>query len=235
MTKHKKQILFLRYYLLGKGYHRALDALEYGLSIHVGTRKDGVTPEYQHQVEIVMYITTILSSLMYPEDTIIAALLHDTPEDYFIDHRYIAQRFGNEPGEAIYLLDKNGKTAEQYHAGIAGNAIASIVKGADRMHNVGSMVNVFKREKQIRYTDEVVAHYLPMLKIARRKFPQQTDAYENIKHILNIQLSLFHALHQSNDPAREAATDDRQFAQRISTSEVSNSLDELGSSHSNWN
>jgi len=196
MTKHQKQVLFLRYFLLGKGYFSAVDALEYGLSIHTGTRKDGVTPEYQHQIEIVLYITTIMDNLMYPQETIIAALLHDTPEDYFIDHRYISERFGPIAGEAIFLLDKNGKTTDQYYKGCAGNPIASIVKGSDRMHNVRTMRGVFKQEKQIRYALEVREHFLPMLKVGRRTFPQQTNAYENIKHVLNIQLEYLDDINQ---------------------------------------
>ena len=189
--------MLLRYFLLGRQYYRALDALEYGSSIHTGLRKDGVTPEYQHQVEIALYVTTLIGSLLYPEDTIIAILLHDAPEDYFIDHREISHRFGTIAGDAIYLLDKNGKTSDQYYSGLASNAVASIAKGGDRIHNVRTMVGVFNLEKQQRYVQEVREHFLPMLKVARRQFPRQTDAYENIKHVLSIQVDLLDALHDS--------------------------------------
>lgn len=185
MDKHQKQILWLRAFLQGQGFYRALDALEYGLSIHKGLRKNG-DPEFQHQIEIVLYIISIRANLLHTEDTIVSALLHDTPEDYYIDHRYISERFGAQAGEAIYLLDKNGKSTDQYFLNISQNAIASIVKGVDRMHNVRTMRHAFKIEKQVRYTAEVREHFLPMLKVARRKFPRQVDAYENIKLVLNI-------------------------------------------------
>jgi hypothetical protein len=68
--------------------------------------------------------------------------------------------------------------------------VASIVKGADRVHNVNSMVGVFTKEKQARYAGEVEKYFLPMLKQARKNFPEQLDAYFNIMHMLRSQVNL---------------------------------------------
>lgn len=189
-TEYEKLKVSLRYYLLGKEFYRAADALEFASEYHTGKRKDGVTPELQHQIEITHYLRTLLPSYIYPEETLTAALLHDVTEDYGVLSSTIADRYGRDVSLAVQLLDKNGKSSELYYTGIANNPIASIVKGGDRMHNIQSMVGVFSPEKQAKYIKEVEDYFLPMLKIARRKFVRQESAYENIKHVLTSQLEL---------------------------------------------
>ena len=188
MTQYEKLKLSLRYYLLGKGWYVAVDALEYGESVHTGVRKDGVTPEFEHQIRIAHYIRTL--DLMYPEETIAAALLHDVREDYNVPDRELVRRFGQTITTACILLDKNGKETSAYFAGLATDPIASPAKGGDRIHNLQTMVGVFSREKQLRYIDEVRELFFPMLKEARRAFPQQERAYQNIKHMLESQIEL---------------------------------------------
>jgi (p)ppGpp synthase/HD superfamily hydrolase len=190
MDTFNKLNISLRYFLLGKEYYRAADALQFMLEYHTGKRKDGVTPEAQHQIEITHYLRTLLPSLTYPEDTLIVALLHDTSEDYAVPNEVIQARFGDRVAAACFLLDKNGKTSEWYFASIAINEIASIVKGADRIHNLQTMVGVFNANKQLNYIVEVKHYFLPMLKKARRMFSKQEAAYENIKHMLLSQITL---------------------------------------------
>ncbi len=189
-TEYEKLRISLRYFLLGKEYYKAADALEFARAYHVGYRKDGFTPEFQHQIEITHYLRTLLPSLIYPEETLATALLHDVTEDYGVLSSTIADRYGSDVAIAVNLLDKNGKDTERYFKGIADNPIASVVKGADRMHNIQTMIGVFSTEKQLKYATEVRDHFLPMLKIARRQFVRQESAYENIKHVLNSQLEL---------------------------------------------
>ena len=153
-------------------------------------RKDGVTPELQHQIEITHYLRTLLPSLMFPEETLTAALLHDVTEDYGVLSSTINERYGHDIALAVQLLDKNGKDPDFYYSSIANNPIASIVKGGDRMHNIQSMIGVFTAEKQAKYICEVEQRFLPMLKTAIRKFTRQELAYENIKHVLTSQLEL---------------------------------------------
>jgi len=47
---YTKQFIAMRYWLLGRNYLLALDALEYAAKLHTGTRKDGRTQEYFHQI-----------------------------------------------------------------------------------------------------------------------------------------------------------------------------------------
>ncbi len=192
MTQYEKLKLSLRYYLLGKGWYVAVDALEFGESVHTGLRKDGVTPEFEHQIRIAHYLRSL--DCLHPEETIAAALLHDVREDYNIPDRELTRRFGSTITTACILLDKNGKEHDAYFSGIADDAIASLAKGGDRIHNLQTMVGVFSREKQLKYVNEVRTQFFPMLKQARRSFPQQERAYENIKHMLESQIELIEVI-----------------------------------------
>jgi len=128
---------------------------------------------------------------MDEERTIAVALLHDTMEDYDgISRDDIVKLTDNEIADCCLLLNKNGKKPENYFGDIGNSAIASLVKGADRIHNVNSMRGVFSPEKQQSYLNEIKKHFLPMLKNARNKFPEQTLAYFNEEHMLRSMVNM---------------------------------------------
>ena len=133
-----KKIVTLRYWLLGRGYHVALAALEFAAKFHTGTRKDGHTPEFDHQVTIALYIRTIADLLDYPEETLAAVFLHDVCEDHDVGFDEIEAKFGRRIRDAVIRLTKVHRGVkvppEVYFSKMAEDAIASVVKGADRMH-----------------------------------------------------------------------------------------------------
>jgi (p)ppGpp synthase/HD superfamily hydrolase len=199
MDKFSKLYIALKFRLKGAKMYRAMDALEMGREIHDGFRKDGVTPEFQHQIEIAHYIFTLkgLITKKMIENAIIVALLHDTDEDNPHDiPKGKLDTYGADCVTAILLLNKH-RSADYptYFKNIANNVLAALVKGADRINNFQSMNRgKFKLEKQIAYAKEVVDYFLPMLKRARKKFPRQMDAFYNIEFILKSQhelISLF--------------------------------------------
>lgn len=193
MRKHDKMRIAMKYWLLGKGYTDAVKAMELGANHHTGFRKDGTTPEFHHQICIGSYIRT-LPSLISPEDTITTTMLHDVVEDYDVSLDAIEARFGKGVRKAVSLLSKKiggyETKSEAYYMAMKDNAIASIVKGADRMHNFQTMPGVFTPEKQRKYIQECREYILPMIRAAKRKFPEQEPAYENIKHVLLSQIGL---------------------------------------------
>src|SRR5277367_1472271 len=103
-TQYEKLRISLRYFLLGKEFYKAADALEFAGEYHTGLRKDGVTPEFQHQIEITHYLRTLLPSFLYPEETLTAALLHDVTEDYGVLATTISERYGPIVSLAVQLL-----------------------------------------------------------------------------------------------------------------------------------
>lgn len=206
--RYHKLFISLRYWLLGmshndKSYIVALEALEYAKNIHTGFRKDGATPEFQHQLEIAQYLRTLLPFLEHPAEVLATTFLHDAPEDYDISFSEIDSKFGSLVREAVELLTKeykgNKKNLDELFHNMGQNSIASIVKGGDRIHNLQSMVGVFTIEKQKIYILETVKYIVPMLKNARRNFVFQEAAYENIKSFINVQLKIYQGMHHQID------------------------------------
>ena len=193
----------MRYWLLGRNYFLALDALEYASKLHIGKRKDGKTKEYFHQLSIGRYVKSIMTSLEYPEETLATAFLHDVCEDYDVGFEEIESRFGDGISQPVRLLTKQfrgiRKPNAEYYREITGDKIASVTKGADRIHNIQTMVGVFTYEKQKEYIQETEDYILPALKEARRRFPRQEPAYENIRHVLVSQIELLRAVHRAQE------------------------------------
>ena len=240
MQSHTKRTIALRYFLAGAGWHHAVTAMEFARGIHDGLRKDGITPEFSHQVSIANYAITLMvpiysalshsthyAGILHPETTLAAVFLHDVREDAGISHDEIVdlftrQRpdeetliFAQRTADAVECLTKkfrgSVKTKSAYFDAIAACPVASIVKGADRIHNFQSMnapcsdgTPVFSLEKQQSYIQEGRDFFLPMLKTAQRHFPSQQAAYENIKHMLLSQIEMLETTHRHwSEPRRE--------------------------------
>lgn len=190
----------LRSWLLGRNYNLALRAMAFGAQYHTGLRKDGVTPEFDHQISIANYIRT-LPGLLHPEETIAVAFLHDISEDKGVPRDALASKFGTRVSDAVWRMTKKflgvSRNAAEVFAGIAECPIASIAKAADRIHNFQSMVGVFSLEKQRSYLAEGDAHFIPMIDNALALFPEQEPAYENARHMLRSQMDLIRAIHEA--------------------------------------
>lgn len=189
---YAKQVNTIRSWLQGKDYHLALAAMEFAMSWHKGKRKDGVSPEFSHQMFIALYVLSISPLLLYPEETLAAVFLHDVCEDFPVTYDEIERRFGKRVRDAVELLTKKKDGVripdDIYYERMALNEIASIVKGVDRAHNVHSMHSAdWSLEKQQAYLDFVFEFVLPMLKKARKTFSRQRLAYENVKSVLLMQ------------------------------------------------
>jgi (p)ppGpp synthase/HD superfamily hydrolase len=194
-TEHHQKIFGnLRNWLAAKQFWVALDAMEFAASHHTGFRKDKVTPEFFHQVFLANYARSIHPLFLFPEATIACCFTHDLTEDYGeqVSASLVTQRFGDRIGTSTRLLSKRVDGVEIpyeiYFAGMAKDPIASLVKGIDRNHNILTMRGAdWSVTKQEKYLQDLEQWFLPMLKAARRNFPQQVEAYENIKMLLTVQ------------------------------------------------
>ncbi|MFY0656191.1 MAG: hypothetical protein JXR12_05420 [Neptunomonas phycophila] len=191
-----------RYWLSAKAesdpnYYRVLKAVDLMERYHTGYRKDKVTPNIVHQYSIFSYLKTLHAYMVDPVATFITALLHDTYEDFPESEAELKREF---PDEFEYIVRvskiRNGIKIEydQYFDEMMNCEVCSLVKAADRIHNVSTMVGVFSSSKQLKYLGEVDRHFLPMLKYARRKFPRQEMAYENMKSRLLVQRDIIIAV-----------------------------------------
>ena len=200
---HKKQLAVMRGWLEGKGYYVAANALELVRGLEQGTRKDGVTPKFDHQLSVARFLSTLTPHFLYPEEVIAAAFLHDLLEDHgdVWTREKLEMQFGTQIADAVWRLSKKSdglvKDYERYFRDMGECPIASIVKLTDRAHNLQTMQGVFTFEKQARYADEVADWFHPMLRVARRKFPRQYPAYENLKILLRCQTRLIRRIHEA--------------------------------------
>lgn len=185
----------IRYWLLGRGYYLAHEAMEFGLKHHTGVRKDG-TPEFSHQIFQAQFLRTLEPWLIDAEGTFVTVFLHDVVEDIeTVTLDMVRAQFGDTNAHSIDLMtnrwqDETKKPKESYYGAMVDDPRASIAKGIDRLHNHQSMQGVFSDEKRVRYMGETEEFIIPMLKKARRKFPQQEPAYQNVKHVLLTQMEL---------------------------------------------
>lgn len=201
LQDYKKLKLVLTTHLRTKGFYKALRAMELAMKYHTKTRKDG-QPEFSHQVSQACLFMTIEPFALHPEETYITIFLHDTPEDYQDDVsvKQMKNEFGELAGTAIEYMCKEhsaieGKLSNDFYYGrMPESPITPICKGLDRVHNLMTMLGAFKPEKQIEYIQETVDMVLPMLKKARKMYPEQNLAFENIKFIIQNQIGLYQAL-----------------------------------------
>lgn len=188
----------LRYWLMGRDYTQAIKAMEFAMSYHTGKRKNG-DPEFIHQLSQVQYARTLEKQLIDPEGTFITLFLHDVMEDYDVKFQVIADMFGTPIADSVFLMtncesDGSKKDSDRYYGSMANDPRASFGKASDRIHNLSTMIGVFKPEKQMAYCKQSHDLIIPMLKQARTIFPEQEAAYHNVKHILQIQMELIRAL-----------------------------------------
>lgn len=202
--RHQKQLAVMRGWLEGRKYWKAMEALHVVRELSNGVRKDGITPQFHHQLSVTRLLTTLEQIFLYPEETITAGFLHDLLEDHgdVWNRDTLERKFGKQVADAVWTLSKksNGtvKSAEAYYGALGQCPIGSLVKLADRNHNIQTMEGVFSPEKQLAYIGEVEEWYYPMIKEARHLFPQQYAAYENLKITLRCQCRLIRQINAAS-------------------------------------
>lgn len=193
-TEYDKLRLTLKSQLIGMAtldsrYNTCIEAFAFAEGVHNGFRKDGTTREFYHQLSILGYLMTLHHSLDEPHLVYQVALLHDAYEDYMNFSADLQSKFP----EAFPYIQRISKVDTEgpinivaYYHNMSTCSVTSIVKAVDRIHNLSTMTGIFSEDKISRYKEEVDTYFLPMIKRARRMFPSQTAAYENLKCVLNL-------------------------------------------------
>jgi (p)ppGpp synthase/HD superfamily hydrolase len=163
--------------------------------IHTGMRKDGKTKEFYHQLSILGFLITQHQNLANPRAVYMAAILHDTPEDYPEYSALIREMFPNDfvYAQRLSKIDNDGNKIPYatYFSEMARCPVCSAVKLVDRIHNTSTMPGVFSREKMRKYIDEIVKYFLPMAKDASDAFPEQEAFYELAKSVLSMKVASY--------------------------------------------
>jgi len=158
-------------YLPDFNKEKFLKAYDFAQKAHKGQfRKDNTTPYISHPLKAAQ----ILTKLHVDEDTLIAALLHDVPEDTEKSLRDVEKYFGKKIAFLVNGITKLSKV--YYRHDMAERQIESLkkllihsakdprvilIKLADRLHNMSTLENV-KAEKRIRIAKETLEIYVPI-------------------------------------------------------------------------
>lgn len=196
-TEHAKLRLTLRAMILGLAtsdprYYQTIAAFDYAEKHHTGLRKDGVTPEFNHQLNILGFLVTQINNIKKPWLVLTVVLLHDTLED----NNHLEDEIIAKFPEAYVYVNRISKvrrgvklTNQEYYPPMAECEICSVAKGTDRLHNLTTMIGVMttkKLEESVKETEDFV---MVMLKDARKATPEQTAIYELLKSLINVLLN----------------------------------------------
>jgi (p)ppGpp synthase/HD superfamily hydrolase len=195
----RKAISHLRSRLLGaamenRDWYRAVAALEYAIEKHDGMmRKDGITPYILHPVQVANHIMT-LPDLERRVTAVCVGLTHDIIEDCGVTYQMLASDLDTEIADGTEVMSKEvdgiKKPTDIYMKGLGLHIVGSIAKPSDRFNNQSTMAGTFSLQKAVSTVEFTREWILPMVKVARRRFPTQELAYENLKVSLNTQIDL---------------------------------------------
>lgn len=138
-------------------------AYEIAEAAHDGQMRDEGTPYIVHPVRVAVSLVDELE--IYSPRLVSSALLHDVIEDSPITRRQIAEMFGEEIAEIVWLLTKfDDVSLPAYLAAIeaASETGAALVKLCDRLDNLRFLAHSPKAEKKRRYIRTTTDYYLPM-------------------------------------------------------------------------
>lgn len=160
-----------RTYLPDLDEDRLRAAFEFADQAHAGQmRKDG-TPYITHPVKA----AEILTSLHVDEDTLIACLLHDVPEDTPVTLEEIEEAFGKNVSFLVEGITKLSKV--HYRNDMESRQIESLkklfihtaqdpriilIKLADRLHNMSTIDAIPKESKRQRIAKETMEIFVPI-------------------------------------------------------------------------
>ncbi len=128
---------------------------------HGQTRADNLTPYFSHVARVTLILSHVFG--VDDEDTLTAALLHDTLEDTATDYDEIASLFGEKVAEYVVLLTKNvmlpKKEREQVYAERLSTAPEPVIiaKMADLYDNLSDRVHSPKLRKTAATAEKLLA------------------------------------------------------------------------------
>jgi (p)ppGpp synthase/HD superfamily hydrolase len=138
-------------------------AYEVASRAHEGQMRDEGSPYILHPLRVAVSLVDELD--IDSPALVCAALLHDVIEDSPVTRDQIADMFGEEVAEIVWLLTKSDDVSlPDYLAAIeaASDEGATIVKLCDRLDNLRFLAHSPKLEKKRRYVRTTEIFYLPM-------------------------------------------------------------------------
>jgi (p)ppGpp synthase/HD superfamily hydrolase len=202
MDAYKRSLAFTKCWLNSAAQHnsqylKVIEAFEVSQRHHNGVRNGGA-PEFSHQLEIFRYVFNLHGCIQNPALVYKLIFMHDALEDPNQDTGiYLMEEYASSifTEDEFIKLKNISKSIEGYkNPGYSLDTIfndreLSIVKGADRVNNVKSMIGVFNPARLKRYAQETTKEFLFRLDECVVKFPEQAAIYKAIKNDLIFTLS----------------------------------------------
>lgn len=144
-------------------------AYAYAMEKHRHQTRASGAPYFSHPLEV----ATIVTDLKLDQDSVVAALLHDTIEDTDATRIEIDTLFGPDIGELVDGLTKlkridlvskktrQGENLRKLLLAVADDVRVLLVKLADRLHNMRTLSHV-PPEKRERIAQETIDIYAPL-------------------------------------------------------------------------
>ena len=169
---------YLKGWCKGSGLMHATKALAFIQRHHAGQERNDGSPYYAHPVKVAQHLASLeLFTDKEILDTLLtSALLHDILEDTSVTHDVIVNEFSGDIAEVVRLLTKTKDLSnEDYYKAIRGNLLASLVKIADRCHNVSTMLGVFSKARLVKYIKETNELVRPLARHIRDYYPEVSN------------------------------------------------------------
>lgn len=185
----EKMYTYLRGLATGAGMKQTLKAMSFARDKHSGQLRKSGEPYIVHP--LMMACNAV--SIGIRDDTVIATiLLHDVCEDcgVSLSELPVDERVRNAVDLMTFRV-MDGETKEiaknRYYNMLLQSREATLTKLLDRCHNVSSMAGTFSEEKLKSYIEETRVHVLPMLRKAKRMYPEDADILFVLKyHIVSV-------------------------------------------------
>lgn len=184
-----KMYTYLRGLATGAGMKQTLKAMSFARDKHSGQFRKSGDPYIIHP--LLMACNAV--SIGIRDDAVVATiLLHDVYEDCGVSLSELP--VDDTVRRAVDLMTfrvMDGETKEiaknRYYNMLLQSREATLTKLLDRCHNVSSMAGTFSREKLKAYIDETRQYVLPMLRKAKRVYPEDADVLFILKyHIVSV-------------------------------------------------
>lgn len=138
-----------------------------------------VVSHISHPIRIA---STLIFLGVKDNEILIGAILHDILEDTSITEEELLSKFNKEAVDIIVrVTNKADMSKEEYYEQISKNPKATIVKLADRCHNVSTM-NHFDLNKIKKYIRETEDYVLPLCSIVSNRFPEWSNEIYYMKY-----------------------------------------------------
>ena len=174
-----EETLFLKGYLKGLNLNEAIRAVNIAEEYHGGVYRISGEPYISHPIRIA---SALISLGVKDSEILVGAILHDVLEDTSITEDVLFSEFSKEAVDIIIrVTNKPDMSKEEYYDQISRNPKATIVKLADRCHNVSTM-NHFNLSKIKKYIKETEDYVLPLCSIASYMFPEWSNEIYYMKY-----------------------------------------------------